>query len=88
VNVMRAPRTSIIPEADTVYNVEGNNAIDEMARQLQSGRVCDAGMYEIVQPRNLGDPEYSLRGKNKRRKIAYFDGIQEVRLVHITEEAE
>jgi hypothetical protein len=88
VNVMRAPRTSILPEADTVDDVESNNAIDVKANQLQSGGVCDAGMHEIAQSRNLGDPECSLIGRNMRRKIAYINGVQEVRLVHSTGEAE
>jgi hypothetical protein len=45
-------------------------------------------MYEIAQPRNLGDPEYSFKGRDMRRKVEYFDGIQEVRSAHSTEEAE
>ena len=50
----------MIPEADTVYDVEGNNEIDVMVSQLQSGGVCDTGMHETAQPRNLGDPECSF----------------------------
>lgn len=84
---MRASRTSIIPEADTVNDVESNIAIDVIANQLQSGGVCDAGMHETAQPRNLGGPAYSLqRSKNKRGKRVYFDDTQEVRLLHSTEE--
>lgn len=59
VNVMRASRTLMIPEVDTVFDVEDNNAIGKKASQLQSGGVCDAGMYETAQSRNLGDPECS-----------------------------
>lgn len=69
---MRASRTSIILEADTVYNVEGNNVVDVMASQRQSSGVCDAGMYEMAQSSNLGGPVHaSLRSKDKRTKIAY-----------------
>jgi hypothetical protein len=78
----------MLPEADTVYDVESNNAIDEKASQSQSGGVCDAGMYETAQPRNLGGPECSIKGRDMQIKIAHFDGVQEVRLVHSTEEAE
>jgi hypothetical protein len=68
---MRASRTSIVPEADTVDDVEGNRVIDVMANQSQSGGVCDAGMYEIAQPRNLGDPGCSFskkKGRDMQRK--------------------
>jgi hypothetical protein len=85
---MRASRTLIIPEADTVDDVEGNNAIGAMASQLQSGGVCDAGMHETAQLRNLGDPEYSQKGKDTQSTGVYFEDTQEVRLRHSTEEAE
>lgn len=84
---MRASRTWIIPEADTVDDVESTIGIDVMASQSQSGGVCDAGMHEMAQPRNLGDPACSLlRSRNKRGKRVYFDDTQEVRLLHSTEE--
>ena len=84
---MRASRTWIIPEADIVNDVESTIGIDVIASPLQSGGVCDAGMHEMAQPRNLGGPAYSLlKSKNKRRKRACFDDMQEVRLLHSTEE--
>lgn len=74
----------MLPEADTVYDVESNIVIDVIANQLQS---CDAGMYKIAQPRNLGDPEYSLMGRDIQRNGVCLEDIQEVRPRHSTEEA-
>jgi len=78
----------MIPEADTVYDVESNIEIGVVASQLQSGGVCGAGMHETAQPRNLGDPEYSRKGKSGQRTRVYFEDTQEVRPCHSTEEAE
>jgi hypothetical protein len=85
---LRASRTLIFPEADTVDEVESNSVTDAKASHLQSGGVCDAGMHKIAQPRNLGDPEYSHCGKGIQRTGVYLEGIQEVRPRHSTEEAE
>lgn len=78
----------MIPEADTVYDVEGYGRSRVMASLVFSGGVCDAGMHETAKPRNLGDPECSLAGKSWQRIIVNFDDVQEVRLLHSTEEAE
>ena len=50
--------------------MEGNNVIGAEANQLQSGGVCDTGMHETAQPRNLGDPECSffLGGVRERKE--------------------
>ena len=53
----------MIPEANTVDDVESNIGIDDLASQLQSGGVCGAGMHETTRSRNLGDPEYYREGK-------------------------
>lgn len=87
-NILRASRTLIIPEADTVDDVEGYRMPRAIASLVLSGGVCDAGMHETAKPRNLGDPECSLMGKSWRRMIANFDDVQEVRLLHSTEETE
>ncbi len=87
-NVMRASKTSIFSGVDTVYSVEDNTVVSIKASLLQPGGVCDAGMHETAQPRNLGDPDCSCKGNYKRRVRVYSEGYQEVRLLHSTEEAE
>ena len=86
VNDMRASRTLIILEADTVYGVEGNRVICVIVSVLPSSGVCVVGMYEIVQSRNLGDPSCSRKGSYKQSRRSCNDGDWEVRCVHSTEE--
>lgn len=83
---MRAPRTWIIPEADTVFGVEGNTALSELASLILSGGVCGAGMHEMAQSRNLGDPESSPRGSDRQRTEVYGEDTQEVSPLHSTGE--
>lgn len=47
------------PEADTVYDVESNRMLCYIVSIVSSGGVCVVGMYEIVKPRNLGNPSRS-----------------------------
>ena len=78
----------MIPEADTVDDVEGERVVRGIASVVLSGGVCDAGMHETAQSRNLGDPDYSPRGKSRQRTGACSDDTQEVRRLHSTGEAE
>ena len=85
---MRASRTRKVPEADAVQKAEGNMGVSDMARRTYSGGVCVAGMYENVQPRNLGGPVPSRDGRCTRNSLqGCADEGQEVRLFHSTEEA-
>lgn len=86
VNDMRASRTSIILEADTVYGVEGNREVYVIVSISSSSGVCVVGMYEIVQPRNLGDPSYPREGSCQQSRRSCNDGNWEVRCVHSTKE--
>jgi hypothetical protein len=86
---MRASRTLIILEADAVYEAESNSALSANVSLMHSSGVCVVGMYENTQPRNLGDPDCSLRGNYIQSYLReYNDDDQEVRWLHITEEAE
>lgn len=88
-NDMRASRTSMILEANAVNDAESNSALNANVSLVQSSGVCVVSMYENTQPRNLGDPEYSLRGKYIQRSLLeYIDDNQEVRWLHSTEDAE
>ena len=78
----------MIPEADTVDDVEGYRRPRAIASLVLSGGVCDAGMHETAKPSNLGGHECSLTGKSWQRIKVNFDGVQEVRLLHNTEETE
>ena len=86
VNDMRASRTLIILEADTVYGVEGNREVYVIVSISSSSGVCVVGMHEIVQSRNLGDPSCSREGSCKQSGRSCNDGSWEVRCVHSTEE--
>jgi len=76
----------MIPEADTVFGVEGNTGLSDFASLILSGGVCDAGMHEMAQSRNLGGPESSLRGSDRQRTEVYGEDIQEVSSLHSTGE--
>ena len=86
---MRAPKTRNVLKADAVYVAESNSTVTDSARLLSFGGVCVVGMYEKTQPRNLGGPAHSIQGRyNRNRLQGYTNDEQEVRWLHITEEAE
>ncbi len=86
-NDKRASRTRMFLEADAVAKAEGNNDVSASARTRRSGGVCVVGMLENVQPRNLGDPATSQAGRLYRNRLqGRANGLQEVGLLHTTEE--
>jgi hypothetical protein len=76
----------MIPEADTVDDVEGNKRSGVIANLILSGGVCGAGMHETAQPRNLGDPVCSFVVGVREGNQAHANDRQEVSLLHSTEE--
>lgn len=85
-NDMRASRTLKILKADTVDRVESNRGLCVLVSIISFSGVCVVGMYEIVQPRNLGGPCYSNRGSYSRGKRSGSKGDREVRCAHSIEE--
>ena len=73
VNDMRASRTRNVLEADAVANAESNKILINNARLLFSSGVC-VGMYENIQPRNLGDPIHSV-------KVELFETVSKNNLI-------
>jgi hypothetical protein len=83
VNDMRASRTWNILKADTVYGVESNRGLCVLVSIISFSGVCVVGMYEIVQPRNLGGPCYSYYiGSYLRGKRSDNESSREVRCAH------
>jgi hypothetical protein len=77
----------MIPEADTVYDVESNRMLCYIVSIVSSGGVCVVGMYEIVKPRNLGNPSRSYNlGSYMQSTASSNKGSWEVRCAHSTEE--
>jgi hypothetical protein len=66
--------------------VESNRVICDIVSILPSSGVCVVGMYETVQPRNLGGPSCSFRGNYMQNKKSYNNGNWEVRCAHSTVE--
>lgn len=70
-------------KADVVAKAESIRAVTVNVRWLPFRGVCVVGMYEKTQPRNLGDPAYSLTGKHTRNRLqGCVDSKQEVRWLH------
>lgn len=88
-NDKRAPRTRNILEVDVVAKAEDNTKLTAMVRLASSSGVCVVGMYETVQPRNLGDPSLSKRNIGRQERNGKQVPVQvkmEVGLSHSIEE--
>ncbi|MFQ5640880.1 MAG: hypothetical protein ACE5IR_23115 [bacterium] len=81
---MRASRTRKFLEADTVATVESTSDAPVPAWVCRSSEVCVIGMFETVQPRNLGDPAVSRNaGRQFRNSVqGLAEEWREVRWPH------
>ncbi len=58
---MRASRTLMILEADTVDGVESNRVLCDMVSIAPSSGVCVVGMYKTVEPKEPGRSKLLLK---------------------------
>lgn len=66
---MRASKTHYLLGADVVAEAESNTVLSVSMRVILPSGVCVVGMYEIVQPRNLGGPICSRKGRCNRSRL-------------------